>query len=360
VVAAAVLLTTGMPAPAQAYDITATHVLATPAQAGSTLAYWLNDDGRALTQARPYITRNMIAPSPVSTGGPVPDGRPGVVPAAGGKIPAATSRNVNLPRTAGKAFFLGPGNRPYWCAATSIQSGNRNLVATAAHCVYDIASGVPFRRWIFVPGSSKSATPWGVYVGKQVFTHHDFATYRDLDRDYAFVGVYNGIIPSRVPLPTPARYAAFPGRLKYATITGGTKSYVGVKLADGGRLGDRVGGQGLAYNLQVGGPLLIFGYPAKPGATTATTRSYGTPFKTQDLAIKAEGLVGMRASTPSVAGSSWLTRYSSARGLGYLNGMTIGVSGTAGISPYFDGELFSVYDAARRLQTGSFNLRPWA
>ncbi|MCK2213996.1 hypothetical protein MF672_009355 [Actinomadura sp. ATCC 31491] len=35
-------------------------------------------------------------------------------------------------------------------------------------------------------------------------------------------------------------------------------------LANAGRLGDNVGGQGLAYNQARGGPVDVFGYPAGP------------------------------------------------------------------------------------------------
>ncbi|GAA0408071.1 peptidase [Microbispora corallina] len=354
VVATAVLLMSGTPAPAQAYDIFVTRVLATPAEAGPTLAYWLRDDGRALTEAAPYTLTTRIAALPAAA--PVPDGKPGLVPAAGqeGRTPA-TSKNVNLPRTTGRAFFVGPGDRPYWCAATSVQSDHRNLVATAGHCVFDIASGAAFRRWMFVPGfAGGGATPWGVYVGSQAYTHHDFAAYRDLDRDYAFVGVLNGVTPTRVRLPSLSRYAAFAGGLKYRVTGAGVTSYVGVRLTDAGRLGDRVGGQGLAYNLRVGRPLAIFGYRSGPGTAA---RSAGTPFAAQDLSIKAEELLGIRTATPSVAGSSWLAGYRSVRGLGYLNGLTIGQSGATSLSPYFDGELAAVYGVARGIWTGSVDLR---
>ena len=52
-------------------------------------------------------------------------------------------------------------------------------------------------------------------------------------------------------------------------------------------------------------------------------------------------------------GSAWLYRYSNAKRLGYLNGVTIAVSDTDGnnridtnVSPYFDGETLAVYKTA--------------
>ncbi|MEW9532033.1 serine protease [Microbispora sp. NPDC049125] len=373
VAAMASLLVLGTPAPARAYDTTATHALATEAQALSAVAYWLRDGGRAFTDATPYDGGAAITAGRAGTGGADPDGRAGLIAGiahAGG--PAATSRNVNLPKTTGKAFFVAADDRPHWCAATSVRSDYGNLVATAGHCVYDTLSGAAtLRKWVFVPGSYQGRTPWGVYAGKQAFTHFDFATYGDVDRDYAFVSVYNGLTPSRVRLSTRAQVAAFTGP-KYKLRTG----YAGIRLTDAGRLGDRVGGQGLAYNLRVGTPVAVIGYPAgatvhTPARASATpsarvarsdilARSYGSPFAAQDLALKADELVAIRTAAPSASGSSWLAAYRSSRGLGYLNGLTVGVSRTGGragtsFSPYFDGELLGVYDAARHQWTGSLS-----
>jgi hypothetical protein len=55
------------------------------------------------------------------------------------------------------------------------------------------ANGHVLDKWVFVPGYYQGKAPWGIYVGKQAFTHYDFANYEDYDRDYAFVTVYNGI-----------------------------------------------------------------------------------------------------------------------------------------------------------------------
>ncbi|MER6178278.1 hypothetical protein [Streptosporangium sp. NPDC001681] len=59
-------------------------------------------------------------------------------------------------------------------------------------------------------------------------------------------------------------------------------------------------------------------------------------------------------------GSSWLTQYTNDSRTGYLNGITISVSDTdgdnrydTGVSPYFDGELYTVYQKTVGLWTGS-------
>lgn len=348
-VATAALLTAVVATPAQAYDITVTSALASRADVASVIAYWLGNDARALARATPYVLPSKIAASRMPAGRTAPDGDRGVVPAAAGarRVPGP-SKNVNLPRTTGKVFFVGPDHRPHWCAGTSVQADHRNLVATAGHCVF--AAGRTFAKWVFVPGSAPGVTPLGIWVGKQAYAHQDFTRYGDLDRDYGFVSVHDGVLPRRVALTDPARYAAFRG-LKYRTRDGG---YTAVRLTAAGRLGDKVGEQGLAYNLRVGGPLVVFGYPVGPSSRTGLTRTYGRPFQARDLSQKADELVAMRGSFTPAAGSPWLAAYRGGRGLGYLNGLTIGVSGQAtGLSPYFDGELAHVYDAARHERSAS-------
>ncbi|WP_200926386.1 hypothetical protein [Sphaerimonospora mesophila] len=144
--------------------------------------------------------------------------------------------------------------------------------------------------------------------------------------------------------------------------------YFALALKDVGRLGDNVGGQGLAYNQKVGKAVFVFGYPSgsHPDGNYAYSGktlkwSYGKTFAAQAPAIKAEELVGVKSSFTGEgsSGSAWLLNYVSNRRIGYLNGVTIGVSDTDGnkridtsVSPYFDGETYGVYKAAAALWSG--------
>ncbi|MET7335637.1 hypothetical protein [Nonomuraea sp. NPDC005650] len=155
-------------------------------------------------------------------------------------------------------FFVRDG-KPYWCSATSVQSKYRNLVATAGHCAYDTDDdGHVLDRWVFVPGYYQGRAPWGIYAAKQAFTHYDFDVYEDFDRDYAFVSVYNGLKVKLVGKGSKAEYDAYLGP-KWA-YNGEWRYAV---LEDAGRLGDAVGGQGMAYNIKPGQKIFAFGYPAR-------------------------------------------------------------------------------------------------
>ncbi|WP_055479680.1 trypsin-like serine peptidase [Sphaerimonospora mesophila] len=422
VVATAGLLAAGLAAPAQAAGDTVADapLAATGIAAQNIAALWLAEGAANLESAKPYNIETPLKSKHTSVSSPAGDDKPGIVPAIGDekKSSTGTSKNVNLPRTVGKVFFAdkiqwvrGKQGRLYpkainahWCSATSVQSTYRNLVATAGHCAYDTKNAKSnLNYWVFVPGYYKGKTPFGIYVGKQAFTHYDYDVYEDGDRDYAFVTVYNGL---KMPIggikdisemvkagkwDELQQYAAYK-EVDKATYdayvkAGFYKEYVGyytvpakhskdqkdhyyvLKFADAGRLGDNVGGQGIAYNQKLGANVFVFGYPsgAHPDGTRAFTGltakwSYGKTFAAQAPAIKAEELMGVKSSFTGEgsSGSAWLLQYKSAKRVGYLNGVTIGISDRDGnkridtsLSPYFDGETYGVYKAAAAVWSGS-------
>ncbi|WP_063842957.1 trypsin-like serine peptidase [Sphaerimonospora mesophila] len=470
-------------------------VTATPANAGGDVskdtlvgsnfaaqqvaAFWFGQNKANLRNAKPYNVETTVPARHISKGGPAPDSKPGIVPSsADKKTSGSRSKNVNLPRTTGKVFFIGADKKPHWCTATSVQSHYRNLVATAGHCVYDTKSNkATMDKWVFVPGYYQGKTPWGIYVGKQAFTHYDFDVYEDGDRDYAFVTVYNGVLPTSTggskryqsknyethwqatralrklradkstgyshlrirsvidtrhvvkegtreskkvyvkradwkklnPEGTPANgpfkqgtgvttkksdtkpagwnqgHESADGKTFYWKKEGDkyvTRTYwinydldykitgrvLKIGLKDVGRLGDNVGGQGLAYNQKIGKKVFVFGYPSgsHPDGNHAYSGktlkwSYGKTFAAQAPAIKAQELQGVKSSFTGEGslGSAWLLNYKNSRRLGYLNGVTIAVADRDGnkridtsLSPYFDGETYGVYKAAAKMWSG--------
>ncbi|WP_327047691.1 hypothetical protein OG320_07350 [Microbispora sp. NBC_01189] len=378
-IAAAGLVGATLAVPAQAARDTASDTLAASGVAAKNIvAFWLSEKAANLVNATPYDHETLVSAKHISKGGPSADSKPGTVaPTGGGTKASGASKNVNLPRTTGKVFFVGADHRPHWCTATSLQSKYHNVVATAGHCVYDTESNkATMKYWVFVPGYYQGKAPWGIYVGKTAYTHYDFDVYEDGDRDYAFVTVYNGIKAGRGgDLRNVAEwnwkqvdkkeYDKYDGFIRKAK---GGKYYV-VKFTDAGRLGDNVGGQGFAYNQKVGKYVYVFGYPSgsHPDGNHAFTGntlkwSYGKTFAAKAPAVKAEELVGVKSSFTGEgsSGSAWLLTYSSSRRLGYLNGVTSGVSDTDGndridtsVSPYFDGETYGVYKAAANVWSGS-------
>ncbi|MER6507074.1 hypothetical protein ABT158_09690 [Nonomuraea sp. NPDC001636] len=481
------LLAAGLAGAAQAdNDPEAAALAASQEKAAEVLNFWTKSNNAALRQATAYYWDNKDVKKIVQKGGYVADGKPGSTPPIGAeKTTTVKSQNVNLPKSIGKVFFEGRDGNLYWCSGTSIQAKYRNLVATAGHCVYDIAGNDEVvSRWVFVPGYYQGKTPWGIYVGKQAFTHYDFSNYEDFDRDYAFVTVYNGVggaqekatkvtrdeynahkgakdvkyvqvpkaeydkgildpktfpdykavdatLEKEVGPDAPgavvtqkevsestyndaktgrgqnfkygepvtesvdkATYDKYEGLGKKTTDTAGNylithfyvqKWYVPGSetkyfradyyvfeflLTDAGRLGDNVGGQGFAWNQPTGKYVRTFGYPyakhpdgSKPYSGVTPKWCYGkTGAKaTKVPSLKIEEHISLKcAVTGGYNGAPWLLKYSNAKRMGYVNGVTSVLYDTDNndrwdymSSPYFDGETNSVYTAAANVWSGT-------
>jgi hypothetical protein len=356
----------GLTGTAQARAIATDPLARDTTQAASVASFWLASDGAALRAATAYTWDARKVGKVVSKGRATADASPGsVAPIGEEKRPVGKVHSVNMPKTIGKVFFVDGSGRYRWCSATSVQSNYRNLVATAGHCVYDTDSDKNvLDKWVFVPGYYQGKTPFGIYVGRQAFTHHDFDVSEDHDRDYAFVTVHNGIALTGVKQVS---------RRDYQRFTGPKRSWGGrhqILLAkDVGRLGDNVGGQGVSWNQPTGRHVRAFGYPAGPHPDGNRPYSGVTPRwcygKTTGKAVGASWLkieehIGLRcAVTPGFDGGPWLSGYRNGRRLGYVNGVTSAFADQDGngridhvTSPYFDGETASVYDAARNVWSG--------
>ena len=485
------LLAAGLAGTASASGVVDDAPLTPNNKVAETVDFWFKANGAALRAASVYRYDYKEVNKLVQKGGYSPDTKPGSTAPIGEEKKAAVKvQNVNLPKTVGKVFFEGRDGKLYWCSATSIQSTYHNLVATAGHCVYQTgANGHVLDKWVFVPGYYQGKAPWGIYVGKQAFTHYDFSTMEDYDKDYAFVTVYNGITlgGGDAKKVTKAEYDAAEGLKEYKDveiskdeflkgkldptstdsywvergkhgkkvgpdypgavvekvettkdkwIRGGIGKGEGFKFGepvveqvsehewkryqgpgeksktadrfgnytithyfiqswsvpgtdtkffktefyliqnfvkDAGRLGDNVGGQGFAWNQPTGKYVRTFGYPGgehpdgnKPYTGVTPKWCYGktSTKRTVVAAIKAEELVSLKcAVTPGYNGSPWLLKYSNAKRLGYVNGVTTAVFGDVDgnnrydtiFSSYFDGETAAVYKAAAALWSGKMS-----
>ncbi|MEV4060475.1 trypsin-like serine peptidase [Nonomuraea dietziae] len=484
------LLAAGLAGTAQATSDVASDPMAKNAAVAQSIAqYWAESNGaalRAATESNIWDSKDVAKLK--STGGYSADTKPGVVAPIGEEKKTATkSQNVNMPKTIGKVFFVNSKGERKWCSATSIQSRYRNLVSTAGHCVYDTAGNADtMSKWVFVPGYYQGKAPFGIYVGKQAFTHYDFDVYEDFDRDYAFVTVYNGIKVGGEKAVSKADFDAFKGpkfvdqktvkvtkdeyekwvgttgrvgkvvdevkpqttgpednRGVYTPLEVSEKAYndaaavggptvvkVGAQafkattivskeeaaaykgpgnayedkangqwkierfytkqwvipgkdaeyyiienvyvinaVADAGRLGDNVGGQGFAYNQPTGKYVRVFGYPAAAhpdghknftGITPKWCYGKTTAKTVGSAAKKIEEHIALKCSmTEGADGGPWLLKYSNAKRLGYVNGVTSTFNDQDGndrvdyiSSPYFDGETNTVYKAAANVWSG--------
>lgn len=343
VVGATTLSSTGASATAPS-DVTA-KVAATSADAATS--FWTPERLRAAQDRTEELGNSIRGGGKLSA--PSPDGKPGIVPPIGGESKTANrSKQVNLPNSVGRVFFTLPGKNPLdpkswkYCTGTSLQSNFRNVVATAAHCVYDPASNKFYDNWIFIPsywdGNQpwEGKTPYGIYPAKWYQAHDDFVVKEDFDYDYAFVNVASGF-----------KVSWEKGKI--------TKTPVG-------RLGDNVGGQGFTWNRKTNVNVFSFGYPAGPhpdGDRPFTGRTmkwcYG---KTSPMPANAkygvEEHVGIKCGmTAGASGGPLIMNYKSKTRTGYLYGVNSIAWDTDKndrydrlSSPYFNSETYDVYKVA--------------
>ena len=73
--------------------------------------------------------------------------------------------------TSGKVFFTGDDGVNRVCSGSTVNSGGKNVVFTAGHCVHGGGAGRRyFTNWAFVPGYRDGARPYGTWSARQLWS----------------------------------------------------------------------------------------------------------------------------------------------------------------------------------------------
>jgi V8-like Glu-specific endopeptidase len=321
----ALSLTTVAPAQAATTSTGAAGKVSTtvPATSGAGLAsasgYWTAE---RMAKARPG---DQLAPkSAASTAQSAPRSGPrgSVAPSAATKpLPrkpgSAHSRSgdvstlaVSASATVGRAFFHNPANGyDYSCSASALNSGSKELVLTAGHCVHGGAGGTWMTNWVFVPLYNYGSQPYGQWSAKYFTTFNSWISSSDLNRDVAMVTMWPN---------------------------------------SSGALVNVVGGNGLAWNWGFYNPVTVLGYPAQypydggwQQACQGTTTRFGSEYT---VALQC-GFTG------GSSGGPWLLQYDNNTGLGYANGAMSTLEPATGWNraSYFDDAVYNMYASVANL-----------
>jgi hypothetical protein len=295
--------------------------------AGSVRSYW--------TEARMSRARPVDPTEPAARLGPTGrrrtgGGEPVVVPGATGRAGASAADEptslaatsvprpyTDLPdRLNGKVFFTAATGGNFVCSGTLINNPAKNLVWTAGHCVHDGPGGDFHRNWVFVPayGSSDTAArPYGSWPAFELWTREEWAT-----------------------------EGSFPLDLGVAVLDD----------ADGERLGDLVGGQGIAFNESASQTYDDFGYPAAPPFDGRRQWWCRSALRGRDRAVEGSGPDPMRIDcdmTGGASGGGWITRLDG-DGLGAVSSVnSYGYRDRPGslYGPYHGDEARALYDQTK-------------
>jgi V8-like Glu-specific endopeptidase len=196
-----------------------------------------------------------------------------------------------------------------------VNSENKSIVWTAGHCVHDGSGGQFVRNWIFVPAYSSSFNgqePFGRWTAKELWTTTEWANNGNFRQDLGAV-VLN--------------------RLNNQLIV------------------DRIGGQGIAFNLARNQNFSSFGYPAASPFNGFDQFRCNSPRLADDFPAGV-GPATIKIDCNMTGGSSgggWLINIAS-NGLGYVNGLNSYRYSTTPnnlFGPYFGNEALSLYNAVR-------------
>jgi V8-like Glu-specific endopeptidase len=163
VLSTAALLTVQANAHAALAVDTAVHTIANHAATAQIDAYWTP---QRLANAKPMTAD----PSAVTARASVPvQGLPRYVPSIApkgaalgdkaGSVTAAAAPSEWV--TIGRLFFSIPGNGDWVCSGNVVASNNRDVIATARHCVMNISTGQTYTSFHFAPSYNQGNAPYG-------------------------------------------------------------------------------------------------------------------------------------------------------------------------------------------------------
>ncbi|MCX6401411.1 MAG: hypothetical protein NTX33_15955 [Propionibacteriales bacterium] len=116
-------------------------------------------------------------------------------PAAPRSSPRAAA--LTAPRSVGRLFFTN-ARKDYACSAAAVNTAEKNVIITAAHCVHGKPDPCPllqpcvaayFTNFLFVPRFANGSAPDGRWVGTRAITHQQWIANEDTEFDQALIEV---------------------------------------------------------------------------------------------------------------------------------------------------------------------------
>lgn len=205
------------------------------------------------------------------------------------------------------ALFSHDTKGDHFCTASAVDSPNRNLIITAAHCVHAGKGGGYLSNLVFVPGYRNGTAPYGVWKVKAQFVDSRWARNSDQDLDVGFAVVE--------PL-------------------------------NGKNIEDVLGSNLLGINQGFGNIVRVTGYPTSSDEpVTCINRT--TREQKYQMRFACNGY------PPGTSGSPWLTHYDpkTKRGevIGVIGGYQFGgLLDAVSYSSYFDNDIRDLYEKAIR------------
>ena len=153
--AASALLTAPAGATAAPAVDTAVHTITSHAVPAQIDAYWTP---QRMANAKPMTADPAALTARASVAA---TGTPRYVPAIKPKAAVTASLAPSEWVTIGRLYFSIPGNGDWQCSGNVVASNNRDVVATARHCVMNIDTGQTYNNFHFAPSYNRGNAPYG-------------------------------------------------------------------------------------------------------------------------------------------------------------------------------------------------------
>lgn len=257
--------------------------------------YWTEDRRDGATPKNPLPGDDgTVDGAPDAATGIVVDPSTGPVDPEGPQLPESYAGDVftatGLAAATQGRLYISFDDGDYVCSATVVNAASRDVVATAAHCLWDFNGGTGWgSNVMFVPNDADNSkvAPYGYWFAESAHGPQEFADLAVVDDE---------------------------GR-----ISGDGWSYdfafLSMAADDEGReIQDVTGGQGIAFGVPAE-ELVVIGYPsAEPfdglSQRYCTSDGWFTSLR-NSYAISCD-------MTQGASGGAWLTNYDAAAGAGYL------------------------------------------
>jgi V8-like Glu-specific endopeptidase len=294
--------------------------------AAKAVAYWTPARMRSAIPYRPKATARALADADGPTRGAEVSVAGRDVGSESGSAGSGltTKAAVSVPRPYtnapdkfnGKVFFS-HGGLNYVCSGTLINNPAKNLVWTAGHCVADGQGDHRFHtNWIFVPAYNSNGAglnPYGKWAASSLWTTTPWIQKGNFRQDLG------------------------------AAV---------LKKQGGQTLGQKIGGQGIAFNKAAQANYADFGYPQASPFNGQSQFRCNSPLVSRDNPFVGVGPLTMKINCNMTGGSSgggWLVGLN-AQGIGQVRSVnSYGYTNdkTHEFGPYQGNEALSLYNAVK-------------
>lgn len=272
---------------------------------------WTTDQ---IKKAKPIdiVLPNSIGRSVLSNNTPLtgpPSSVPGSLPLNNNPSSKAISSNGQQVRTTGRVFWT-VRTSSYSCSASVITSKSTDLIATAAHCVYDTDSKTWYNNnnWVFIPAYSNGYKPYGTWPARRFMLRTSWMTGNDYNADVAFVALQ-------------------------------TVSQRHIQAV--------VGSQGISFNAARLAYTYSFGYPANLDNGEYLKSCAGNVSRSSYTQNQYAGQALPCTMGHGCSGGPWLQNFVESTGIGFVtavNSFMIANVPNVMNGPYFDSNIKSLYD----------------